>query len=288
MQSKYCFLNGQIIESQNASISLSDIGLLRAYGVYDGITSFKGKPFLWSNHYDRFLNSARALNISIPFSKEDLYQKLIELLEKNEIKDRSIIRAIATAGETIAGIDFKENQSTVYFTVEPFSPLPKEYSESGAKLITHEYQREFPEYKTINYITGVMLQKKLKKVEAVEVLYIKNRKVLECATSNIVIVKDGKMISPSKDVLPGITKKLIFKLAKENSFEVEEREILVDELGQVDEVFITSSFKDIVPIVSIDEKTVGDGEVGEATKKLMEIFNEYIESGVGLDLETSL
>ena len=288
MKEKYCFLNGTILPEKDASLPLSDIGILRAYAVYDGIAVFNGKPFLFQNHYERFVRSGTALGIGIPYSSEELYKALCEMIQKSGITGRANIRAVATGGETVSGIEFKPENSTVFFTVVDFVSLPKEFYEAGAKLITHEYKREFPEYKTVNYITGVLEQKRRKEAGAVEILYVKDDQVFECATSNIFIVKDGVMKTPVKDVLPGITKRLVCSLAKEQGMECLEEDVSLEELHSADEVFITSSFKDVVPIVEIDGRQISDGLIGSKTRQIMDLFSNYIASQKGLDLNTRI
>ncbi|PIR38255.1 MAG: hypothetical protein COV34_01435 [Candidatus Zambryskibacteria bacterium CG10_big_fil_rev_8_21_14_0_10_42_12] len=286
MSESYCFLNGKIIPEKDASLPLSDIGILRAFSVYDGIASFEGKPFLFQNHYERFVRSATALGIAIPYSNEELYEALCEMLQKSHLTERANIRAVATGGTTIAGIEFKPENSTIFFTAVNFVPLPKEFYETGAKLITHEYKREFPEYKTVNYITGVLLQKRRKEAGAVEILYVKDGHVYECATSNIFIVKNGELVTPHKDVLPGITKKLVCVLAMKEGIVCREGDVSVDDLFAAEEVFITSSFKDIVPIVEIDGKMIKDGKKGLKTRQIMSLVQNYLDSRQGLDLQT--
>ena len=288
MSESYCFLNGKIIPEKDASLPLSDIGILRAYSVYDGITAFDGKPFLFQNHYERFLRSGTALGIAIPYSSEELYNALCEMLQKSGLTERANIRAVATGGTTIAGIEFKPENSVTFFTAANFAPLPKEYYESGAKLITHEYKREFPEYKTVNYITGVREQKRRKEAGAVEILFVKGGLVYECATSNIFIVKDGVLVTPHKDVLGGITRKLVCKLATENSIECKDGDVSTTDLFDADEVFITSSFKDVVPIVEIDGKSIRDGQIGPKTRQIADLFQGYLDSKQGLALDTRI
>lgn len=286
---QFCFLNGAVIPQKEAVVPVTDIGLMRAYGVYDGIAAFDGKPFLFTNHYERFVNSAQALDIALPYSKEVLHDAIVKVLQKNnQTAGRATLRALATAGETVSGIEFLPGHSTVAILAETFAPLAQDIYESGGALITYEYMREFPAYKTINYITGVTLQKKRKDAGAVEILYVKDGYVRECATSNIVIVKGGTLITPVTHVLPGITRKLVVHLAQEKGMAVEEREVSMAELWDADEVFITSSFKDIVPIVSIDTKPIGAGMVGSVTRSIMRLCAEYVASGKGLDLETRI
>ena len=134
-----------------------------------------------------------------------------------------------------------------------------------------------PEIKTVDYITAVILQKKRAAEGAIEILYTNGSRVLECATSNVFIVKDGAVRTPDADMLHGITRKVALELARE-SYPVEERAVSVDELFDADEAFITSSFKDIVPIISIDERTIGNGMPGRVTRNLMERFAKYANS----------
>lgn len=288
MSEPYCFLNGKIIPEKDASLPLSDIGILRAYSVYDGITAFLGKPFLFQNHHERFVRSASALGIAIPYSSEELYKAVSDMLQKSGLMERANIRAVATGGTTISGIEFKPENSTIFFTAVNFVALPADYYTTGAKLITHEYKREFPEYKTVNYITGVLEQKRRKEAGAVEILYIKDGRVYECATSNIFIVKDGVLITPHKDVLGGITRKLVCMLASQNGMDCREGDVLVDDLFDADEVFITSSFKDVVPVVEIDGKQISGREIGPKTRQIMDLYQKYLDSERGLALETRI
>jgi D-alanine transaminase/branched-chain amino acid aminotransferase len=128
--------------------------------------------------------------------------------------------------------------------------------------------RDMPEIKTTNYITAVNLQQFKKSEGAVEVLYIYDDEVLECATSNIFIIKDNTLITPAENVLKGITRKVLLELASD-TYKVEEGIIYESDLKTADEIFICSSFKDIVPIINIDGTVVGGGKVGSVTKDIM-------------------
>ncbi len=273
---QFCFLNGQIIPLEEAKISVLDIGLLRGYGVYDGIAGIGGKPFRFSDHWNRFLSGAHVLNLNVPITEETAEKKIIELLEKNNLKDRANIRMILTGGNTIAGIEYDFEKPTFYILTEKWESLPKEYYDSGAKLITYPYIREMPEYKTINYIRAVNLQNFRKEEKAAEILFVKDGEVLECSTSNIFIVKDKKLITPAENILKGITRKAVLEIASGLDIIIEERIVFEEELKTADEVFITSSFKDIVPIVKIDDFKIGNGEVGQITSELMDKFTGYI------------
>ncbi|PIP55647.1 MAG: hypothetical protein CO183_01040 [Candidatus Zambryskibacteria bacterium CG_4_9_14_3_um_filter_42_9] len=271
---QYCYLDGKIRPLDEAKISVSDIGLLRGYGVYDGLAVMGGKVFRLADHWRRFTRGAEALNIKIPITEVALEKKIINLTEKSGLKDRANIRLILTGGETLEGIEYDFNKPTFFITAGQWKSLPNEYYEKGIKLMTYDYQREMPEIKTINYITAVRLQTLKKKEEATEILYVHKGMVLEGATSNIILVKDNTLITPVANVLEGVTRKVVEELIS-GDYKVEKRDIKEAELKSADEAFITSSFRDIVPVTKIDNFTVGNGQVGTITKEVMNRFAKY-------------
>lgn len=277
MKTNYCYLNGKILPVNDAMVSVYDIGLLRGYGIYEGITTYNGRSFRLHDHLVRFRASAKALDLTVPFSDEEISRAIESLVLKNGF-ERTNLRVILTGGNTISGIEYDSAKPTFYILAEEYKSLPSEMYTSGATLITHKHQRALPEYKTINYITAVQVQKERKAKGAIEVLYISDGKVLEAATSNIFIVKDGVVISPKENILAGITRKVAVELAQKK-YKVSEREVTIDELFSADEVFLTASYKEIVPIVAIDGRKIGSGVVGKITHELMKDFQEYTEKG---------
>ena len=279
---EFCYINGEIKEKKDASVSVLDIGFLRGFGLYEALTSFNGKPFMLNDHLDRFEKGANFLNLKIPESREEIKNIIKELLNKNIENnkgfDRYNIKFILTGGEVLGGIDYNKDKSNFCILTEKFSGLPKEYFLNGVKINIEEYQREFPEIKTTNYLKAVMLQKKQKELGAFETLYFHNGKALECTTSNFFIVKDNKVITAKDNILKGITRKVVLDLAKENNILVEERDLFLDEIWSSDEVFITASFKEVLPVVNIDGKMISNGSVGEITKKMIDLLSKFIEA----------
>jgi branched-subunit amino acid aminotransferase/4-amino-4-deoxychorismate lyase len=275
---QYCFLNGQVVPLEEAKVSVLDIGLLRGYGIYDGLTTLNGQPFRFADHWARFSDGAHTLDLNIPITEETCEKKIKDILEKSNLKERANVRLILTGGPTVGGIEYVFETPTFYITAEKWESLPKEYYEVGAKLLTYNHLREMPEHKTTNYIRAVSLQNWRKEEKAVEVLYVNDGEVLECATSNICLVKDGVIITPAENVLKGITLKVVGELAGQVGYGFERRLVYQDELKTADEVFITSSFKDIVPVVKIDDFSIGSGGVGSVTKDLMARFAKTINT----------
>ncbi len=272
----YCYINAKIATSDKLFVSSYDIGLLRGYAVYDGITTHNNKPFYLPLHLDRFRKSSSRLGLKVPLTDAEI-TKIVEVLIKKNKFTRTNLRLILSGGQTINGIEYSTRKPTFFILAEKWSPLPRRLYEKGGKLITEKHLRFMPEAKTTHYITAVRLQPKRKKAQAVEILFVSDGRVLECATSNIFIFLNDILITPKDDVLLGITRRAVLDTAKKH-FKIEERNVTVPELMKADEIFITSSFKDIVPIVKIDEKIVGGGVVGKNTRRLMKLFSELTKS----------
>ncbi len=275
MVDRICYLNGSLISFKKAHVGLEDLGLLRGFGVYEGLAAFDGEPFHFNDHWERLENSARALELTLPLSRQEALEATRAIVAANSPGRRATIRIILTGGEAEGGIEHVNGRETFFITAEPAVALPEAVYTGGASMQTYEHQRFLPAYKTTNYITAVLLQKKKREAGAVEILYIANGTALECTGSNVFVVKGGVLRTPKENVLHGITRKVTLKLAQ-SAYPIEERVIPFEELLVADEVFITSSFKDIVPIVSVNKRAIGFGVPGPITRDLMRRFAEYI------------
>ena len=280
----FCYLNGKIIKEEEAVVSIFDIGLLRGFGIYEAMSSFGNNIFRLEDHMKRFRASAEFLNITIPHNDLEIEKIILELLYKNGFsetnKDRKSKRAnikfILTGGLAINGIDFNPNTPTFYIFTEEWKKIDQKYYDDGCTVILHEHFREYSQFKTINYISAVPLQKKMKNLGALETLYTHKGQILECATSNFFIVAGGKCITPKDNILQGITRKVAIELAGKNGMTVEERNISLQEVYASDECFLTSSFKDIVPVVCVGDRAIANGRVGEISKKMVKLFEENL------------
>ena len=278
MGEQFCYLNGGIVPLKDAKIGVLDLGILRGFGIYEGITAFEGEPFHFEDHWERFERSAKPLGLVIPRTKEEALEAMRTLIKRNTDGARANIRMILTGGEAEGGIEHVPGRETLFITAEAFVPLPAELYEKGGRLIRHDHQRFMAEAKTIGYITAVTLQEKRKAEGAIEILYTSGDRVLECATSNVFMVKDGVIVTPGTDILKGITRNVVVELARE-AYTVNERPISLEEFYGADEAFITSSFKDIVPIGSVDEHAIGSGAPGPVARDLMTRFAVYASPG---------
>lgn len=261
----YVYLNDQFVESEKATLHISDLAIQRGYGIFDFFRVRENVLLYVDDHLDRFLHSASIMHLSAPGTKEELLSVLQELLQKNNLPD-SGIRMILTGGYSPDAYqpvtpNFIIMQSPL---VIPDSSVPKSIS-----VITHEFVRDIPEAKTINYTMGIWLQKKIKEQQADDVLYHTNGVVTEFPRCNFFIVtKDNTIITPGKNALNGVTRKRILELAG-SSFTVKEGPVTFDDMREAKEAFLTSSTKRIQAIVKIDGQPVGNGMPGEITSKLL-------------------
>ncbi|PWK28349.1 D-alanine transaminase/branched-chain amino acid aminotransferase [Arcicella aurantiaca] len=262
------YLNGEILPSEKAQIHVSDLGLLRGYGIFDFFRAIDGQPIFIEDHLDRFENSARLMRLPIPESRERLREIILEIIRLNPHPLLGV-KMVMTGGYSEDGYTPSE-QSNLIVMGKPFEFKP---ADIGMKLMSMEYRREIPEIKTLNYIVPIRAIQQMKAQGADDLLYYRDGKISESSRSNIFIIKNEKIITPVDGALFGVTRKHILNFAKKH-FIVEERDVTVQEFWEADEVFTTGSTKRIVAITKTDNQVFSDGKVGRITKKLQELFLE--------------
>ncbi|PIR73700.1 MAG: amino acid aminotransferase [Candidatus Moranbacteria bacterium CG10_big_fil_rev_8_21_14_0_10_35_21] len=272
----YAYFNGKIISTDKIKISPYDLGIHRGYGAFDLMCTQNGKVFLLDDHWKRFLGSAKELGIKVPVTKKEFGEIIEKLLKINKF-EKANVRAVITGGISEDTFCCQPGQETFFILVAKFTSLLKEYYEKGAHVITMEYSRDFPWAKLTNYVAAIKKHKHKVKNKALEIIYINQGRATEASTSNFFIVKKGKLITTKEGILYGITRKVVIELAKKLKISVEERKINKKELFEADEIFLTATNKDIVPVVKVDGKKIGDGKVGKMTKILMEEFRKFAE-----------
>lgn len=270
-----CYLNGEILPLSQAKVGVYDIGILRGFGIYEAMTTYGRRPFMIADHMARFRASTKRLSLTIPASDEQISGVIATLIDANVSQGKeAVIRFIITGGQAIGGIEYDEAKPTFYILVEELQPLPESTYEKGCTVTVHEHLRQIPECKTIDYLEAVLLQKERREAGALEILYTYQGNVLECATSNFFIVKNGRIITSKDQILHGITRKVAIDVAKKE-FPVEERVVSLEELYDADEAFLTSSFKEVVPVVAVGGRQIGSGVPGPASKRTLELFREF-------------
>lgn len=277
MLKKYIWVNGKVLPADKPVLLINEIGFLRGYGVFDFMRTYNGKIFRFADHYKRFTNSAKLLDLKVTLSEKDLANLIYKLIKKNDLKEASI-RLVLSGGPAKEGINFDQKTQTFAVLIEDIYTLPTKLFQTGAKLMTFDYQRLIPEAKNLNYIWAVKLQKEKKRQGATEILYTSKGEILECSTSNFFLVKKGKIITPEAGILAGITRKTALEIAQKLNLKVEIRPIKTVELKDADEAFITATNKNILPIIKIDDTKIGNGLPGPITKTLMTEFQRIISS----------
>lgn len=263
---EFIYLNGEILPSEKAHLHVSDLGLLRGYGIFDFFRAIDGHPIFIEDHLDRFENSAKLMGLSIPESRDKLREIIHEIIRLNPHKLLGV-KMIMTGGYSEDGYTPSPTSNLIVMG-KPFEFKP---AEVGLKLMSMEYRREIPEIKTLNYIVPIRAIQQMKSIGADDVLYHKDGKISESSRSNIFIVKNEKIITPLDGALFGVTRKRVLDFAR-NQFEVEERDVTTQEYFGADEVFTTGSTKRIIAITQTDNQVFSDGKVGNITQKLQKLL----------------
>ncbi len=265
----FCFYGDQITPSSEAKMSVHDLSALRGYGVFDFLPLVKGVPVFWEDYYERFQKSCNYLKLSLSQSSHELKSIIHELVTKNHHQN-GYVRLLMTGGYSENGYLPEGNNQLAVF-LYPEINYPDTMFSDGAKLISCDYVRSLPEAKTTDYALSITLQEKMKKADAFDVLYTKDGYVSECSRCNIFMVKNEELITPDSHMLLGVTRKKILQIADE-IMTVKTRPVRYDELLGADEVFITSTTKGTLGIISIDAATIHEGKVGRTTKLLREKY----------------
>ncbi|MCY4465745.1 MAG: aminotransferase class IV [Chloroflexi bacterium] len=265
------YIHGEFVEASQARIPAGDLAVLRGYGVFDFLRTYGGQPFRLVEHLRRLRRSAELIELACPWDIEELADIVEQTLRRNNYSE-SGIRLVITGGDSPSGF-LPTGDSRLLVMVSPLQILPPEVYARGADVVTIEQARHLPEAKTINYIPGITAQLKARRAnpQAIDAIYTESGLVIEGTRSNTFICRDGRWSSPASGVLLGITRAEVIKLLGD---QVELRDITLDEYCAADEVIITSSTKEVVPIVRVDDCVIGDGAPGANTVALLERWRQ--------------
>lgn len=270
----HCYLNGNICPVEETNIHITDLGLLRGYGLFDYFITYNGRPFQWDLYWERYERSAKLMCLPNPISKEEANKVVLSLIEKSGL-DNCAIRFILTGGYSSDSMSMtKPNLLIISEDIHPVKP--QDY-ETGIKVITHDYVRDLPEIKSIDYKHLMILQADIKAANATDVLFHKRGYISELSRSNVFLFKGDTLITPNRKVLRGITRRFVLELAKSH-FKIEERNVELKELLTADEVFTTSTTKRVLPITQIDKSILSNGKIGIKTKFLLDLVNEKVKN----------
>lgn len=262
------FFNDNLLPADEIRIPIHDLTIFRGMGVFDYMRTYNRKPFLLDDHIDRFLGSCEHLGLNHSFTKSGLIEKIKLLAEKSPLSD-SAFRLIMTSG--MGATSLESGKSSLIILTEEIHPYPKSVYENGIKAKLMQFERYLPLAKSLTYTQAVVELQKAKSEGFSEIIYQSDKMISEGTTCNFFIVNHGKLITPGKNILFGTRRKFILSWAHQ-LIPVETRHIYLDDLKTASEAFVTSTTREIIPVVQIDDQIIGDGKVGNWTKKLHEIY----------------
>ncbi len=268
------YVNGEFVDDEAARVPAKDLTVLRGFGVFDFLITYNKRPFYLKEHVERLETSAKNIGMKLAHTNEEICKIVEETVKKNTHHDESNIRIVYTGGVSPDGVTPAGN-GILMVMVTPKLMLPDFWYKDGASIITVDMERFIPTSKSTNYLSAVFALEQAHKTGAAEAVYVdRNQRVLEGTTTNIFAIKGSSIITPPDCILPGITRSVVLKLIPED-LKLEMRHIDFAELDQMDEIFITASNKEIVPVVKINDMIVGSGKPGDRTKQIMALFKSY-------------
>jgi len=275
-------INGKYYDKDNAKISVYDHGLLYGDGIFEGLRSYGGKVFRLAEHLDRLWASAKAIWLTIPISREEMARAVNETLAANGIQD-GYIRLIVTRGAGALGLDPNRcSDPQVIVIADHIQLYPREMYERGLEIITASTIRNHsaalsPRIKSLNYLNNIMAKIEGLQAGCVEALMLNAKgEVAECTGDNIFVVRKGVLMTPPIDagILEGITREAVIELAGEEGIEVQQIPLTRHDIFIADECFLTGSAAEVIPVVKLDSRVIGDGKPGPMTKRLTERFHK--------------
>ena len=276
------YINGTLYDKADAKISVYDHGLLYGDGVFEGIRSYGGRVFRLEQHLDRLWESAQAIWLEIPISRDEMTAAINETLRANEIID-GYIRLIVTRGAGTLGLDpNKTADPQVIVIADTIALYPDEYYENGLDIVTVATQRNHPaaldpRIKSLNYLNNILAKIEGLRAGCVEALMLNHDgEVAECTGDNIFLVRGGALATPptTAGILAGITRGVVIELAQGAGLAVHEDPLSRCDVYVADECFLTGTAAEVVPVVRIDDRVIGDGKPGPVTRDLMQRFRE--------------
>ena len=277
-------LNGRIIPVTDGSISTGDRGFLYGDGIFETLRSYKGEPFKLTEHLERMRCSAEKLKIIPVYTDTEISESITKLLEKNGVQD-AYIRITLSRGEGGSGLQMSDNlRSTILIQAKPFTPYDEKLYKEEMSLIVSRHRRSTTSpicrHKTTNLLTSILLKEEACNKSANDSIVLNtDGHVAECIVSNIFMVKNGSVVTPSLDtnILPGITRSTVLDICQNSGIPAREECFKIETLIKADEVFITNSLMEIMPVSRIDDCQDWKGTLpGKITQQLMSEYKSLI------------
>jgi branched-chain amino acid aminotransferase len=282
------FLNGSFVDSTRAKISVLDRGFLYGDGLFETMRAYSGEVFRLGDHLDRLFRSAKEIGISIPYSQKELKSIVNKLIKINMIS-QGYIRATISKGVSDFGLISKPKSSpTLVIVARVFKPYsPSEYRKGWRAIVVETRQNQaspLSRLKSLNFLNNILARREAELKGADEGIFLNTLgEVCEASTSNIFLVKKGVVITPPEEsgLLPGITRKVVLELTSSLGVEAWEKKVFLDDLMVADESFLTNSLIEIMPVVEIDGRALGNGKPGKVTQRIHKAYQELVNRETG-------
>jgi branched-chain amino acid aminotransferase len=278
------YINGQFVDKDKASVSVFDHGFLFGDGIFEGMRSYGGKVFRLDAHLQRLWDSAKSIWLEIPISRPAMAQAVNETLKRNGIQD-GYVRLIVTRGQGTLGLDAHlcANPQVVIIT-DHIALYPAEYYDKGLEIVTASTLRNHPaalnpRIKSLNYLNNILAKIEGHQAGCVEALMLNHKgEVAECTGDNIFLVVRGQLLTPPTDagILEGVTRGAVMELATEAGVPVHQMALTRHDVYVADECFLTGSAAEVIPVVKVDNRAIGDGHPGPVTRDLAQRFHALI------------
>ncbi len=284
--SRQVWINGQLYSSEDARVSVFDHGLLYGDGVFEGLRSYGGKVFRLREHVVRLFESAKAIWLEIPLTQQALCDAIDQMVKTNEIDD-GYVRVIVTRGAGTLGLDPRKcKDPQIIIIADAIALYPSEYYENGLEIITVSVSRNHPaalspRIKSLNYLNNILAKIEGLQSGCIEALMLNHKgEIAECTGDNIFLVKQGELRTPPLDagILAGITRKAVSEIAEGVGIDVRRVALTKHDVYTADEVFLTGTAAEVVPVVKVDSRCIGNGKPGPITCDLKERFQALARS----------
>ncbi len=276
------YIDGKFYSEADAKVSVFDHGLLYGDGIFEGIRFYNGRVFRLEEHLDRLWDSARSICLEVPIARQNMTEAVLETIRQNHVRD-GYIRLLVTRGIGNLGLNPKQCKTpSVIIIAAAIALYHENMYRKGLMVVTCATRRcnpgaLNPAVKSLNYLNNVMARIEADLAGADEALMLNDAgNVAECTADNIFVVKRGQIVTPpvTAGALRGITRSVVFEIAAELGFKTLKADITRHDVFAADECFLTGTAAEIIPVVNVDGRSIGNGKPGPITTRIMARFRE--------------
>jgi branched-chain amino acid aminotransferase len=282
------YVAGRFVAPAEAAVSAADAGLLLGVGLFETLRTYAGRPFRLARHLERLRSSGQVFRIFVGESDERIAEIVAHLVEANGVPD-SRVRITATRGPLVEELEDDEApRATLIVTAGPMTPYPAESYERGATVVVSDIRANETDpttfHKTTNFLRNLMAMRDAHRARAAEALRFNTRsRLAEGAISNVFAVREGRLLTPPVEdgLMPGITRAAVLELAPEAGVAAEQQSLMIHDLLDADEVFLTNSIMEIMPVSRIEQHEVGQGKPGPVTRRIAQAYKDLVARETG-------